>query len=59
MKQLCVSKECISINDNVEVVDIGFYIKCNEGERELNTGETQRERESKHLASVQSSERSL
>ncbi len=40
VKQCCVSNECISINDNLEVPGT-FYIKWKEGERELTSGETE------------------
>jgi hypothetical protein len=43
VKQLCVSNECISINDNLEVVDIGLLYKM---QRRLATGETERENHS-------------
>ncbi len=43
MKQQCLSEDFIAINDNTERFAMGFYAKCNGGERELDSRETERE----------------
>ncbi len=45
MKQQCVFKQFIAINDNLEV-DAVFYIKQSDWRREQDSEETERERES-------------
>ncbi len=43
MKQWCLSKDFIVINDNTKRFVMGLYAKRNGGERELASGETERE----------------
>ncbi len=43
MKQRCLSDDFIVINDNTKSFAMGFYAKCNGGERELDSVETERE----------------
>ena len=43
MKQRCLSDDFIAINDNTERFAMGFCEKCNGGERELDSLETNRE----------------
>ncbi len=43
MKQRCLSEDFIAINDNIERIARGLFAKCNGGERELASGETEKE----------------
>jgi hypothetical protein len=43
VKQQCLSDDFIAINDNTKRFAMGFYAKCNGGERELDSGEKERE----------------
>ncbi len=43
MKQQCLSDDFIAINDKLKRFARGLYAKQNGGERELNSGETERE----------------
>ncbi len=45
MKQRCLSYDFIAINDDIERFAMGFYAKHNGEEKELDSGETERERE--------------
>ncbi len=45
MKQRCLSEDFFAINDNMKRFAMGLYAKCNGGERELASRDTQRERE--------------
>ena len=44
MKQRCLSEDFIAINDNTKMFAMGLYAKHNGGERELDSGEIERER---------------
>jgi hypothetical protein len=46
VKQQCLSDDFIVINDKLKRFAKGLYAKWKEGERELDRGETDRERES-------------
>jgi hypothetical protein len=43
VKQRCLSDNFIGFNDNTERFAMGFYAKRNGRERELDSGETERE----------------
>jgi hypothetical protein len=43
VKQLCLSDNFIGINDKLERFTRGLYAKWNGGERELDSGEIERE----------------
>ncbi len=43
MKQRCLSNDVITINDKIQRSAMGLYIQWKEGERELDSRETERE----------------
>ncbi len=42
MKQRCLSDEFIAVNNKWERFAMGFYVQWKEGERELDSGDTER-----------------
>ncbi len=62
VKQRCLSEDFIASNDNIKMIARGLYAKLNGGERELASGETEKEsvwetehRRKREVASVQRS----